>query len=231
MEMALPPHPPATAAAPRLTAEARRSFERTGVLVLGPVSSIATPEQRATARRRVLAAQQQHPEPARRAEPAALAPPRAAGRRRRSTALTSAERRIVWQQRTLLVLAAAGNGLALSATTQLKLGLVGGNAGRLATSTVKAPPHPHSPTYHHTATRRVHTLHPSPHRLNDTAPLGDRRGSSWHSSASATFCSAPSSPAPAIGSAAGRSCACPCWAGSGGAHRHCDRLRSRLPQR
>ena len=114
----------------------------TGVLVLGPVSSIATPEQRATARRRVLAAQQQHPEPARRAEPAALAPPRAAGRRRRSTALTSAERRIVWQQRTLLVLAAAGNGLALSATTQLKLGLVGGNAGRLATSTVKAPTTP-----------------------------------------------------------------------------------------
>ena len=57
--------------------------------------------------------------------------------RPRSTAmlLTVHERRIVLQQRTLLVLAALSNGLSLSATMQIKLGLVGFNAGRIATAT------------------------------------------------------------------------------------------------
>eukprot|EP01043_Picozoa_sp_COSAG02_P055984 COSAG02_NODE_6573_length_3485_cov_3.138175_2_plen_418_part_00 len=57
--------------------------------------------------------------------------------RARSTAmlLTVHERRVVLQQRTLLVLAALSNGLSLSATMYIKLGLVGFNAGRIATST------------------------------------------------------------------------------------------------
>ena len=49
--------------------------------------------------------------------------------------MTVHERRVVLQQRTLLVLAALSNGLSLSATMHIKLGLVGNNAGRIATST------------------------------------------------------------------------------------------------
>ena len=49
--------------------------------------------------------------------------------------MTAHERRVVLQQRTLMILASLSNGLALSATMHIKLGLVGNSAGRIATST------------------------------------------------------------------------------------------------
>ena len=91
--------------------------------------------------RRVVRAQNQRHAAARAAP---LSTPRAAADNRapmrvrpRSTAmlLTVHERRVVLQQRTLLVLAALSNGLSLSATMHIKLGLVGFNAGRIATAT------------------------------------------------------------------------------------------------
>ena len=92
--------------------------------------------------RRVARAQSQQHRAARAPSPVIATPVAAVVRaavqvRPRSTSvlLTVHERRVVLQQRSLLVLAALSNGLSLSATMYIKLGLVDFNAGRIATST------------------------------------------------------------------------------------------------